>query len=356
MTQALTIYAGPSALKIIQKDGINAEHVKAFVGASGGPKWFVLYGLDQYLFGDFFFNKKSKLHTIGSSAGAWRMACLAQKRPVSAISRLAQKYSVETYSDKPTPQEITKKARIMLDYVFDANGCSDIINNNKVQTHLVAALSKGLVASEQPLKQGAGLLVSAAANAISRNNLKHFYERTVFHSGVNEKPFFRFEDLPTTHISLTSENLKEVLMASGSIPMVLEGVKNIPGAPAGVYRDGGIVDYHFDFRFNLGKELVLYPHFSRKIIPGWFDKGLPWRKIHPYHYENVVVLTPSKGFVSELPFSKISDRTDFKKMDPETRKKYWQTILSESQKLAVEFKRLVETGEGIDKILPLFPD
>lgn len=35
-------------------------------------------------------------------------------------------------------------------------------------------------------------------------------------------------------------------MASGSIAVVMEGVRNIGGVPEGIYRDGGVTDYHFD--------------------------------------------------------------------------------------------------------------
>ena len=76
----LSIMAGPAARSILAERGLNARDVSWLVGASGGPKWFVLYGLDQYLAGDFFRHKQEPLRLLGSSAGAWRMACYA---PVS---------------------------------------------------------------------------------------------------------------------------------------------------------------------------------------------------------------------------------------------------------------------------------
>ena len=36
------------------------EQFKLMLGASGGPKWFVLFGLDRYLFGNFFSNRKNR--------------------------------------------------------------------------------------------------------------------------------------------------------------------------------------------------------------------------------------------------------------------------------------------------------
>ena len=41
--------------------------------ASGGPKWFVLFGLDPYLSGEFFQRQEQQLITLGSSAMPWRL-------------------------------------------------------------------------------------------------------------------------------------------------------------------------------------------------------------------------------------------------------------------------------------------
>ena len=66
--------------------------------------------------------------------------------------------------------------------------------------------------------------------------------------------------LPTQHVLLTKDNLRQAVLASGSIPMVLNPVENIAGAGRGLYYDGGVTDYHFDLSFS-DSGLVLYPHF-----------------------------------------------------------------------------------------------
>ena len=116
---SLSLYAGPRALQQVRANGLQAEQFKVLAGASGGPKWFVLYGLDRYLFGEFFANRVDGLATLGSSAGAWRLACLASADPVGSIDRLASLYSREQYSAKPTVAEVTDKARVMLHRVLD---------------------------------------------------------------------------------------------------------------------------------------------------------------------------------------------------------------------------------------------
>ena len=49
---SLSILAGPKALAELREHGLSPARVRVFVGASGGPKWLVLYGLDRVLFPD----------------------------------------------------------------------------------------------------------------------------------------------------------------------------------------------------------------------------------------------------------------------------------------------------------------
>ena len=332
----IEIYAGKTATKIINEHGLKPELFSTFLGASGGPKWFTLFGLDKYLFGEFFKDRSSPLNLVGSSAGAFRAACFSQNDPVAAISRLAKSYSETRYSsNKPTPQEITTKARALLEDVFGDNGVDEIINNPVFKSHFIVAKSNGLVASEQKALQLLGLTKSYLSNRVNRRFLTKQYERFIYQAPNSN---FQLEDnykFKTTQLDLTTDNLKDALLASGSIPLVMQGIKNIAGSPPGMYRDGGIVDYHFDFKIN-NPGLILYPHFNSDPKAGWFDKSLN-RKITAENYDNVVMITPSQEFITSLPYSKIPDRTDFTVLDTESRIKYWRTVFSETEKLADVF-------------------
>jgi hypothetical protein len=154
-------------------------------------------------------------------------------------------------------------------------------------------------------------------------------------------------------VPLTAHNLPQALMASGSIPIVIEGVKNINGAPTGMYRDGGIIDYHFDLTFGPQKGLVLYPHFYAKPIPGWFDKSLKKRLPHVSSYDDVVMLVPSDEFVASLPYGKIPDRKDFEDMPAAQRIEYWQTVISQSDKLGQAFKDMYNNQKIVEYIKPI---
>ena len=54
---------------------------------------------------------------------------------------------------------------------------------------------------------------------------------------------FTLADFATRRVALAADNLGPAILASGSIPFVLQPVHHIAGAPRGAYWDGGITDY-----------------------------------------------------------------------------------------------------------------
>ncbi len=348
---SFTIYAGPKAQARLLSEGLKREQFSTLVGASGGPKWFVLYGLDQYLFSEFLPSSVSPLTTIGSSAGAWRICCLATADPLGAINRLAERYSQEQYSAKPTVEEITDKARLMLQYTLGESGGREIVSNQRYRTHVVVDRARGLNSSSGKNLQSLFLGSAMLSNAVSRKSLAWFFERTIFANHADQIPR-AWNDLPTHQVTLNEANIIDAMMATGSIPFILEAVSNIAGAKPGIYWDGGITDYHFDLPFNQQDDLVLYPHFSSAVIPGWFDKHIPWHRVNEAHFDNVVLVTPSDEFVARLPYGKIPDRGDFNNLDFNDRLKYWQLVLDRSRQIADDFADCVATGKGLELMRP----
>ena len=140
-------------------------------------------------------------------------------------------------------------------------------------------------------------------------------------------------------MALERDNLREALVASAAIPMVIEAVPDIPRAPAGIYWDGGLIDYHLHLPYSRSEGLVLYPHFTDRIVPGWLDKALPWRRARGPWLDNVVLVSPSREYLAKLPFGKLPDRSDFRRFasDFEGRMAYWSRAIAESARLGDEF-------------------
>lgn len=347
----LDIYAGKTAREKIKQEGFHQDLFTSFLGASGGPKWFTLYGLDKYIFGEFFKNRTQELNVIGSSAGAFRAACFAQNDPVAAIERLAKYYAATVYSDKPSPEEISRTGVTLLAKVFGPTGAQEIIDNPIFKAHFVVAKSNGLVKFENKFLQMSGLLNSYIKNRISRKLLNKTYERFIFQSPKSTISLKDEHNFSTHSVDLTLENINDALLASGSIPLVMQGVKDISGAPKGMYRDGGIIDYHFDVEIENSDGLTLYPHFNSAPKAGWFDKSLN-RQVNPKHYDNVVMVVPSDEFVNSLPYRKIPDREDFTKLTADERITYWHKVLEETEKLATCFDSFLKE-QDTSKIMSL---
>jgi hypothetical protein len=152
---------------------------------------------------------------------------------------------------------------------------------------------------------------------------------------------------------LSSRNLEDAVVATGSIPLVLTGVRDIDGATPGVYRDGGVIDYHHDLPHSAEERLTLYPHFYDRIVPGWFDKRLGWRRPHPEHVDRTILISPSQSFVSRLPNGKIPDRTDFVNFTPAERIKAWRGCLKACEELADDFNEILGKDQLAARLQPL---
>ncbi len=349
--RALTLRAGPDALRLIRERGLRAQDIDIVPGASGGAKWLVLAGLDRFLFGTFLAEPRTRpLHLIGSSIGSWRMACLAQRDPVAALDRGHHAYIYEQrYSRRPSTREVTEVLTRALDILLGEHGVEEILSHPWARLHVITAEGRGLAASERRLLLTASIALAAAGNLVSRKSLALQMRRNIFHSAGDLTPFAHLADLPTVHHRLTSENLRPALLASGSIPLLLEGVR-IPGTPPGVHWDGGVLDYHLDLDFGPGDGLVLYPHFYSHVVPGWFDKSLTWRRARGDNFRRALLIAPSDAFVAALPRAKIPDRKDFYAMDDATRRVTWQRVVDESARLGDELGDLLASGRVAERV------
>jgi hypothetical protein len=340
---ALRILAGPVALRRLREEGFDRDAFRAMLGASGGAKWLVLGRLDRQVVRHVVGGRREKLFLLGSSIGSWRLSCYARSDPDAALERFEAAYFAQRYDARPTPAQVSDQSRRILEEMLGTAGPAEVLSHPKVRFSVMAVRARNLAALEPRLVQQAGLLLAAAANALSRRALGLFFERALFHDPRDPLPFRLPEGFPAARIALTEANFVDAVLASGSIPAVLSGVRDIPGAPPGVYRDGGVVDYHFDYPAT-DEGLVLYPHFYPHVVPGWFDKFLPWRRVRGEALERVVLLCPSRDFVADLPGGRIPDRRDFWDFDTAERLDRWRRAVDASRRLADEFAELVESG------------
>jgi hypothetical protein len=347
----LSILAGATALEQLKQNGWQPQMFSTLVGASGGAKLLGLGHLDRFIMGDYLLRSDQPMDLYGSSIGSWRHAALASENPLETTRSLQDRYLSQMWdeADPRTPTEIIDGlCEWVLDGIITQENVKSITSHPRFRTHIVVAKGLGLNGSNSRARLAVGMGASALSNIASRKLLANGFQRTVFSSGPSEG--FRFQDFNTEHVLLSPENLKPALLASGSIPFLMSGQRDIAGAPPGQYWDGGIIDYHFDFTNCHADALVLYPHFMNQTTKGWFDKKLPWRKNNAESLHNVVLVSPSPAYVARLPLGKIPDRKDFQTMRQEERLKYWRVVIERSQELANAFSDVVSASNPLERV------
>ncbi|MDB5917430.1 MAG: lysophospholipase [Massilia sp.] len=349
---SLSFHAGPAALARLRSHGLRPADIGVVPAAAGGPKGLIFQALDQYLFGAWLTQAPRERMLIGSSIGAWRMAAACQADPVDAFARLGELYCGQRYSARPSQAEIDAVCRQLLkDFVKGRE--HEILNHPHHRLHMLTVRGLGALAAPQgrPAEMK-GFAAAALRNLASRERLSGMLERVVVgdtRHGIGaawlREPFDGF----TTHFAdLSEDNLASALLASGSLPLVMQPVRALAGAPPGHYWDGGIIDYHLALPYSRlqgegGGDLVLYPHFSEHIVPGWLDKAMPWRRAargdRRGWLDNVIIVAPTADFLRSLPRGKLPDRKDFTHygQDHDGRIRHWKQAMGEGQRLRDEF-------------------
>lgn len=348
----LEIIAGDEAYALIKKEGFNVEQVRTVVSAAGGPKWFSIYHLTRYIIADLLKNCSQHVHLMGSSVGAWQMLAGAARDPKSAIDRLLNAYSGKIYSDRPGPKEISEACHEIISEMIGEEA-EYIINNQNRSVHVITSRGKGWLSSDIQWFKYLGFAFTAVSNAISRKYMNWSVERTIFTSG-DQLPFDEGQDsLHTITEELTTENIVRSLQASGAIPFLMAGVKGLGRRYQSFFWDGGLTDYQITFPYNNSSGIVLHPHFSKLVLPGWFDKKMPWiRKARSDNMKKVLLIAPSDQYVRSLPYQRITDLKDFYRFkdNQAARQEYWRNVAEQSSVLMEEFHDLVETNQIPDHI------
>lgn len=346
--------AGRTALAHIRKNGLSPGDIRVVLGASGAAKWLGIYGLDRAVFSEWLPRSSRVVHLFGTSVGAWKLAAAAQTNPGAAFDRLRSAYICQTYRGRVTAARVTAESLKILSRFIPGGAVREILEHPRFRFGCSAVRCRGLMRSEKTVPQAAGMGTAFVMNLVSRRTQALLFRRTLF--AVPGPWPLDMSDSATDRAVLTPENFKPALLASGSIPVVMEGVTGIPGALAGIYRDGGILDYHPSFPLKPDeKGLILYPHFYSTVTPGWFDKTLPGRRANGRVMDRTLLVAPSPGFVATLPFGRIPDRKDFNRFIGQDALRYetWTEASRKSLELGEAFLESVDTGCIREMVVPL---
>jgi len=278
---------------------------------------------------------------------------------MAALDEFARGYTEQTYPKRPSRRLVSDSAREMLARLFTGRE-DEILSHPHYRLHILTVRGRWPPHARLVLTTALGFGMAAMANAVGRRHLARFIDRAIFHDPREHPAFFRtgsrFDPFHTHEVTLDRGNLADALLASASIPLVLEGVPDIASAPRGIYWDGGIIDYHLHLPYYRSKALVLYPHFVDRIVPGWLDKGMPWRHARGEWLDNVILVS----HVARVRWrgcrtASFPDRRDFVRFegDDAGRMKYWRAAIAESTRLGDEFLEVRAQARSCARHAPL---
>lgn len=356
MGSYLKFKAGKSIISMIRDEGVRAGRVRVLAGPAGGPKWFVSVGFDRCLMkSGFLCQTGDRVMLAGASAGAWRCLAMACRDPLAAYEKLRTAYSRNVFTAEDTPITLSAALRANVESFLSAEDIPFILDHPVFDLAVHCVRGRSLSASERKGVQGVGLVVGALLNLFSGNGMRVFFERVVFFSG-RQVPGFLGSSFRGSSVRLTPENMRQAALATGSLPYIIAGVNDIPGAAPGVYRDGGILDYQLNQDYVPGEgHMTLFFHYQERIVPGWFDKRLTWRKAPAEALDRVLQVYPGEDFIRLLPDGRLPDRTDFKVFvhDPVARIRRWDEVARVSEILGEEFFEAVQSGRIRRLVQPL---
>jgi hypothetical protein len=352
VTSYLEYRAGPAALERIRARGFAPELIRTLIAPATGPKWLVAVGFDRALIEQRMLQHGAPVLLAGASAGAWRALALASPDPLAAHERLLHAYMSKVFTTRHTPAQISAEYRALLQLVLPHGHTAQVLAHPQFRLALHAVRVKGWLATGGA-PQRIALGAAALGHALAPGARSLFFEPTLF--TTDSTPDAWVAHSGSRRAALTVENLHDVALASGSVPMYMEPIAIHGRALAARYLDGGLSDYHVSQRLGARDGLALLFSHDRRIVPAWFDKYLPWRAPAKPATDNLLLVHPSAEFIARLPGGAVPSREDFTRYvdRPQERIRRWRAAVDESRRLGEQFIDDLERGRVPDLVQPL---
>ena len=352
--------AGQRAKQLLCARGLTAETLAGLVAPAVGPKWLAMVGLDQALMGSGWLkNRRSALAIHGASAGAFRAMALASADPQAAYGRLVSGYIAQVFSQWDDPRSISRAFQRMLTEVFTAADVRHALQQRDLALSIAVNRGRGPLATARPWTQRSALGLAFALNAWSPRRLDALLERIRFEyvpDGTGELARAMFTRWRERSVPLLRANMHTALLASATVPTYMAPVDSPAAAPAGLYLDGGLRDYHLGRSFDTGgRGVILVLLHQRRMIPGWFDKFWPHRRPPQDWLQDVLLVHPDDAWVRRLPGGQVPTRQDFVRFvdRPQARMAQWREVVEASERLGQRFLEDLNGGEIPRQLEPI---
>jgi hypothetical protein len=349
--------AGTKALEILKQRGLSPSDIEALLLPAIGPKWLVLAGLDRALLTRRWLDAATdRVLLFGSSVGAWRALTFGSQDSLRAHTDLVETYCTQHFTHDHSPCAISDAYRRLIHTVFSADDLTHAMRHPRFDIAISAVRVRRMWDHDRRSAQALMLGSAALLNAVSSKAQSLFFERVTF---ATDSPSSASSPILNGRVGttarLTTHNVRDVALATGTVPMYMQNVRDITDAPPGSYIDGGFSDYHVNRSTGAGHSIsVLFLH-QRRIIPSWLDKFVPWRRAARDELSRLLLVYPSAEFVRSLPGAAIPTRDDFTKFvdQRETRIERWRKVVAQSGALGERFIQDATTGDIAARVRPL---
>jgi len=344
---SIRLLAGPRTRERIAREGLQPASIAGVAAAAGGPKGLAFLPFDAWLFGDWFAAAPPRPRLLaGASIGAWRMVAAVHPDGPAATRRLGEAYlELQRYPPRPASRLVSAVCREIVEATI--GDAARFVAGTRPGHALAVVTARGCGAVSRAAGRPA-FARAAAANLLSRRRLGAHLQRVVFGIGdAHAGGVWPDDAFSTRHVALDAANAVDALLASGTIPLLADPVRDPGGAPPGAYWDGGLVDYHLFLEWRALDGRRLYPPFTPWLTPGWLDKSLPWRRrgpaAHARWLDDTLLVVPSDALLARLPGGRLPERQDFHRhgADHDGRLRDWRRAIAECEAMAEDFAAFV---------------
>ena len=220
MPRYLEYRAGPRALARM-RDGFSAADVRTLIAPATGPKWLVSAGFDRALVRGGVLAHGAPVLLAGASAGAWRAIVMSCRDPLAAHERLLEEYVTKVFTRAHTPEQIGDDYRATLARVISRADAEHALSHPYLRARAARGARQGLGrrarrGAEARARRGRGRARVRAATRRCSSSRRCSRRRTCRAQWLARAG--------TRHAELTADNLHDVALASGSVPMYMAPV------------------------------------------------------------------------------------------------------------------------------------
>jgi hypothetical protein len=343
--------AGQRALSRLRERRLSVRDLRGLVLPATGPRWILASGFDRALiaagFGAEARTTGERPLLIGASAGAWRALALTARDPLGAHERLLEGYCEQRFRRSDSPEHVSAAYRTLLEGVIDL---AHALEHPALDLALTVVRGRAWGSALARPRMLASMIAAAGLNLLVRDSPQWFFERVVFHTARADEMLNGFRG---RRVVLSAENLHAAALASGTVPLYMAPVLDLPGAGAGAYLDGGLADYHVNQPLRCGDGVIAMFSHQARVVPGWFDKSLGWRESADA-CSDLLVVYPTRAFIAGLPGGRVPIRDDFFEFErePDRRIARWREVAMRSRELGAAFLDDLQSGRIAERAQP----